>query len=442
MSVYRADDRECYRYDFWLNGRRHTGSTNQVRKDDAELWESRYKLRLRQQAGGVAPVRADDTPAFRDWAEVYYREAAKTLGRPDRVEHLLRVVLRFWGRKPTRNTGRNRAYPGEPYHDLHLADPIIDPYWILRFEDWMVAKDLSGQTRNQYRSTLSQMFELAMQPAYRVRTGVMLNPFRGIRRDRARKRITTVSVEELRAWMAHASYHVRLAMAIAALAPTLRLGNVLALRWKKHVDPALTRIIVEEHKTADTSGEPIVVSISEQLRAILEDARRRNRGTHVVSYRGEPLRVITTGVRLAAKRAGLRYGREDGVTFHTLRHAMATLFARISEVDGGPVLSEPQRMRLMGHSRLETTQQYTHLAAAEQRPHIERLSAVVPLVDLVTHPRRRATTREPIPFVITPTTGGGRNGGTRSDDTRNLEQNRVVPEMVRIAPIRRKSLGQ
>lgn len=424
MTVYRSPDRESYRYDFRLHGRRHHGSTGQTRKEDADLWESQLKLRLRQQAGGIAPVRTADTPAFWSWAEIYYKHAATRMGHPNRVEHLLRVVLRFWGRKPTRTMGRNRVYPGEPYHDLHLADPIVDPLWIVRFEDWMVRRKVAGQTRNQYRSVVSQMFNLAMQPAYRLRTGIMLNPFRGIHRDRGRKRITTVSVDEMRAWMAYASYHVRLAMAIAALAPTLRLGNILALRWKVHLDLGLTRIVVPEHKTAAHTGEPLVVSISGQLREILLDAQRRNRGTHVVSYRGDPVHTITHGVHRAAVRAGLRYGRADGVTFHTLRHAMATLFARLSEVDGGPVLSEPQRMRLMGHTRLETTQRYTHLAASEQRPHIERLSAVVPLVDLVTHPRRRATKREPIPYAV----GGGKNGGTRIGDAQISEQNRAVPE--------------
>jgi integrase len=407
MSVYRADDRECYRYDFWLNKRRYLGSTGQTRKDDAVAWEAKYKLRLRQHTGGIAALDITETPTFQEWAEVYYTDARTRMRHPERVDHLLRVILRFWGRKPD-GSGKTKPVQGEPYHDLHLADPVIDPYWVIRFEEWMAARALSGQTRNQYRSTLSQLFELAMQPAYRTRTGIMMNPFRGIRRDRPRKRVAIVSVDELRAWIAHASYHVRLAMAIAALAPTLRVGNILALQWRQHVDKGVTRIVVGDHKTADDTGEPLVVSVSGQLRAILEDARRRAPiSTHVVSYRGVPVKTITSGVHNAANRAGLHYGRTDGITFHTLRHAMATLFAQMSDVDGGPALSESQRMRLMGHTRLETTQIYTHIAASDQRPHIERLATVVPLLDLVTHRRNRAT-REPIPSA----SAGGINGGT------------------------------
>jgi hypothetical protein len=49
---------------------------------------------------------------------------------------------------------------------------------------------------------------------------------------------------------------VRLAVAIAALAPKLRLANVLALTWKEHVDPELRYITVHRHKTAATLKRP------------------------------------------------------------------------------------------------------------------------------------------------------------------------------------------
>lgn len=49
------------------------------------------------------------------------------------------------------------------------------------------------------------------------------------------EQMVTISLDDLRSWLANASYHVRLAVAIAALAPKLRLANVLALTWKEHV---------------------------------------------------------------------------------------------------------------------------------------------------------------------------------------------------------------
>lgn len=267
----------------------------------------------------------------------------------------------------------------------------------------MEERGRSGQTKNQYRSVVSQMFRLAASPAYRKRTGILANPFAGIVRDRTVERTTTVTVDELRRWLAHASYHVRLAVAIAALAPKLRLANILGLRWREHLDEALTFITVSRHKTVHATGRPLVVPIVPQLRTILEDARRRNRGEHVVSYRGAPVQSIRAGLAGAAERAKLNYGLRDGITFHTVRHAMATLLAE---------LGEPKAMRkeLLGHVRIETTQRYTYLRPIHQIEPLERLSAAAPIADLVTHPRLRAT-RTPIQ---PDGANGGKNGGTRS----------------------------
>jgi hypothetical protein len=69
--------------------------------------------------------------------------------------------------------------------------------------------------------------------------------------------------------LTHASYHVRLAVAIAALAPKLRLASVLALTWQEHLDPELRFITVRQHKTSKTLRRPQVVPISEQPNAQL-----------------------------------------------------------------------------------------------------------------------------------------------------------------------------
>ena len=87
----------------------------------------------------------------------------------------------------------------------------------------------SPQTRNHYRSVLRGLYRTALLPAYRVASGVIQNPFRDVPRESVVERTVTISLEDLRSWLAHASYHVRLAVAIAALAPKLRLANVLAL---------------------------------------------------------------------------------------------------------------------------------------------------------------------------------------------------------------------
>jgi hypothetical protein len=63
------------------------------------------------------------------------------------------------------------------------------------------------------------------------------------------ERTVTVTVEELREWLAAASCHIRLAVAIAALAPKLRLASVLALTWSENIDADFRFISVRRHKT-------------------------------------------------------------------------------------------------------------------------------------------------------------------------------------------------
>jgi integrase len=369
---------EIWYYDFWFQGRRYSGSTRQIARSDAASCEHEVKRRLRRQAAGLEVPRAVEAPRFQDWAEIHFRERRPKMARPEFLEDNLRVILRFWGAKP-----KEDSLPGEPYHDLRLHHPIRDPIWIERFEAWMRGRGSSPQTRNHYRSVLRGLYQTALLPAYRVVSGVTQNPFRDVPRETVIERMVTISVEDLRSWLTHASYHVRLAVAIAALAPKLRLANVLALTWQEHIDPDFRYITVHEHKTVATLRRPQVVPISEQLRVILRDARQRT-FTHVVEYRRRPVKSIRDGLRLAVKRAGLPFGRAvGGATFHTLRHTAASLLAELGE-------PEAIRKEVMGHRNIATTQRYTHLRPVHEIPAHERLADAVPIADLVTLARKRA----------------------------------------------------
>lgn len=401
MTVFKDTAGVTFRYDFWFHRRRFTGNTHQTTRTDALLVQANIKRTLRLRAGGLETLNPI-SPTFQQWAAVYFEHVRKRVSkikRTDRVEVNLRVVMRFWGSRPgPRVTGKWAAVDGEPYHDLRLCDPVDDPMWLLKFEDWMVKRKIAGQTRNQYRSTLSQLYVLALHPAYRKRTSVMMNPFLGLPRDTGIERTSTVTVDGLRAWLQHASYHIRLAVAIAALAPKLRLANVLKLEWKKHFDADLRFITVHQHKTDATTQRPLVIPIDDQLRAILEDAHRRRRGSkHVITYRGRSIKSIRGGVKAAAEAAGITWGRfaRDGVTFHTIRHTMATMLAELSDLDGAAPLSESVRKAAMGHNRLETTQRYTHIRPAVEQRALERLSKQTPIVDIVTLPWTRVTRAKP-----------------------------------------------
>jgi integrase len=381
VTVYLPKRCRTWYYDFRFDGKRHWKTTGQITREDAEDVERQKMRELRRQAAGLPPLETlpiPETPRFSDWAAVTltYARTRKKLKRPEQFAINLKMVLGFWGARPSKD-----PLEDAPYHNLRLADPIRDPMLIEQFEQWMDERGISGPRKNHYRSACSQMYRVALLPANRKRSGVAENPFAHVVRDRVPKRIRTLTREQLRAVVEAAPWHVRVALAIGGLAPKLRLTNVLALRWGEHVSRDRTAITVPDHKTDRETGLPLVVPVSSELQAVLDVAWAHRRGAHVVHYHGRRIADIKTGLKHAVEAAGLTFGRA-GLTYHSLRHTMATELARMQ-------LPEALRARLMGHADLKTTQIYTHLVAADEVAPLEQLGTRMPLADLIGAPPKR-----------------------------------------------------
>lgn len=375
MTVFFDPRSKGYRYDFRYVGRRHTSPRGFPTKREAADAEAERRRALRRQAAGLEPGTAATSPTFHEWAEVYvdFLERRQRVRDLASIEHVLRVVLRFWGKRPDRPL---KSFEQGPYHDYRLVDPVTDPSLITKFEDWMLRRGIAPATRNRYRTALSRLYAIAMLPEFRLATGVAMNPFRAILRDRERGRTVTLSVDQIRDIIGHASPHLRLAIAIASLAPKLRIGNIVRLRWSD-VDLETRTILVTEHKTAGHTGRPLVTPISEQLAGILAAAAARRRSPWVIEYRGGPVKTIDTGLKAACAMAGVPYGlRRGGATFHTIRHSMASTLARLGVAEG-------LRKNVMGHETITTTQRYTHLVSADEAAPLEQLSQAVRLADVV-----------------------------------------------------------
>jgi len=391
VSVYRPGKRhKTYIYDFEYNGDRYRDSTHQTNRQAALLVEAKKKLELREQRGGLVPAGAAlETPTFSAWADTTLHYQAKFIRRPATLESTLRMVLAFWGAKPKRPTGPPavaRVEPGtRPYHNLRLGDPITEPSWLERFEQWMVERQVSGSTRNSYLSACSDLYTCALQPQYRATTGVTTNPFAGIRRSPTRARVVALTPAQILALVDEAERHIAHALCVAALAPKLRLASILALEWATHLDADLTTITIGDHKTSHTTGLDQVVPVSDQLRDILTHIRAAQArqaeaddeapSRFVITWRGEPVAAVKKGLRRAVEAIGLTWGLRDGVTFHVMRHSIATILANPTLV--GP-LTERLRADVMGHEEIRTTQKYTHLNTAVQAGPHERLSATLP----------------------------------------------------------------
>jgi integrase len=385
MTVWFDKARGGWRYDFWLFNARHTYP--RTFETEQEALDGEYELRrsLRRQRAGLEPskpIERTASPTFAEAAGAYYefckeRELVDDLETLDRMN---RVVLQFFGPRPA---DPDDARKGAPYHDLQLQDPIDDAGWILKFEQWMTRRGIKGATKNRYRSAVSRLYWFAMLPERRQASGITMNPFRGLLRDRERKRDVVLTKDQIRAIMQYAPYHIRLAIVIAALAPKLRMTNILRLTWRTSFDAAFTTIRVAQHKTARATGRPMVAPISAQLRAILLEAKRRQpkKVPWVIHYRRKPITRFINGLSKACADAKIPYGRaKNGPTFHTIRHSAATLLAQLGVPEG-------LRKDVMGHLSIQTTQGYTHLNPIHERAPLEQLSTELPLEDLIAAPR-------------------------------------------------------
>jgi integrase len=354
-----------YSYEFQYKKLTYKGATGQRTKDLADKVEQKIKDDVRAEAHDVSTLTREKTPSYTAWAELAFSKWPRKTRRKDLIANNLNVALEFWGRRPKTPrpqpaVPRVGPEPERPYHDLRLLDPITDPAWIERFEEWMTRRVFGASRKNQLRSALSMLHRIAMRPAFRKTTRMTMNPFDGVERDIVPSRLRVLTLDEIDRWMQQAPYHLLIAMSIAVLAPKLREGNILALRFDRHIDPALTRITVGEHK-ADRTGRPLVTPIVGDLRAILEFARTHNTTAHVIEWHNGPVKSVRSAVRASVRAAGMVYGIKDpdGVTFHTLRHTIATLLATI------PGLSERMRAEITGQT-IPTVQRYTHLGAQHQ----------------------------------------------------------------------------
>jgi integrase len=372
-----------YRFDFWLFGERHTSPRGWDTEQDALDAQAELRRALRRQRAGLEPSTRAVSPTFAETAGAYYAFAQDRglVTNLDALDNTQFVILQFFGPRPT-DPEQLRA--GAPYHDLRLQDPIDDPAWILKFEDWMTRRGIAGATKNRYRSAASRLYWFAMLPERRLVSGITTNPFRGLLRDREYPRDVVMAPKDIRKIMASSPYHLRLAIVIAALAPKLRLSNILALKWKTNFDPAITTITIAQHKTRGHTRRPMVARLSGQLQRILEEAKRRQpkKVPWVIHFRGGRVNSVVKALIKACADAKVPYGRaKNAATFHTIRHSAATLLAQLGVPEG-------LRKDVMGHLSIQTTQDYTHMNPIHELPPLEQLSTQLALEDLVVAPRQ------------------------------------------------------
>jgi hypothetical protein len=113
VTTFRHPRGKTFRYDFWWDGRRHTGTTGQLSKQDADIVEGKIMERVRQDAHGIAPFDRTQTPSFSSWAFEHLKYVRKKgrVRRLDVVQDTLRLVLQFFGKRPATLPDPTKAKP-------------------------------------------------------------------------------------------------------------------------------------------------------------------------------------------------------------------------------------------------------------------------------------------------------------------------------------------
>jgi integrase len=335
-----------------------------------------HEERLRLAPGNRRATFDDAAAAWLEYLEHELRVKPSTLRDYRYMLADPRAPQRRRGGKRERSARIMKAFGGRELSSITTAD-------VRRFLSTLDHADVSARTVNKFRATLHALFEYAMRSeAY----GLRVNPARdtkkrpeggakpidtfepaevrliakaareGLHRDRPDHNF---SPETVAAWQR--SNERDAAIIVVAAFAGLRLGELLALRWKDvdltDADRRLTvvrAVSAGQEVTSTKSRHFRVVPLSEQPAAELRRLSQRGHFTgrsDLVFCRKDGGALDGSALRhrfLAAQdAAGVRRRR-----FHDLRHTFGSLAVRSFD----PVAVQS----MMGHSSLLTTQRYLH----------------------------------------------------------------------------------
>jgi integrase len=256
---------------------------------------------------------------------------------------------------------------------LRLCDvsrPVIQQFLLDR-----KCKGYASSTVHGVHTTLGKVLQAAVEHGY-----LETNPARGIQigeREPKQER-KLLSLEQLQTLLVSLTEPCHTIVVVAVLAG-MRIGEILALRWKR-LDFLRGTIDVAETFSDGQFGTPKtrssrrVLPMSSSLRATLAayklNCKRTNPEDLVFcTTTGTPLSTKNLYNRVLAPtcdRIGL-----PRISWHSFRHSNATLLGEVGE-------SVKTAQSLLGHSDLETTlNTYMHAIPDSQRRAVERVAGVL-----------------------------------------------------------------
>jgi integrase len=260
-------------------------------------------------------------------------------------------------------------------HLAHLAaKPLssISPFDVEKLKIGLLGNGLSEQSVRHVMGLLARIYNKII--SWKLWSGE--NPVTSVKRpSRDNKRHRYLTAEEAHTLLA--SLALRSAqthdMALTSLHTGLRFGEIAALTWES-VDLSSRTLRAKDTK----NGESRAVYITDEMAAMLTAKHAGNPSDLVFPGRDQKTggTKIMDAVSATYERTVADLGLNDAVTdprgkvvFHTLRHTFASWMV----MEGVP-LSEVGE--LLGHSDLEMTRRYAHLAPEKKRQAVGSMERV------------------------------------------------------------------
>ena len=288
-------------------------------------------------------VKLAEGPTVGELAERYLEEHVDVRCKPKTASMYRLIVAKYvvpeLGRRPALAVGHKEVT--ELHHALS-AKPIM---------------------ANQVVDTLSRIYNAAED---RGQIPEASNPCRLVVKNRERRRERFLTDEEFRRLgrvldeaeiCKGVSVHAVAAMRLLLLTGC-RKGEILNLRWDQ-VD-----LEANELRLPDTKTGPRTISLSPEAARVLAAIRRVDGNPFVIPGRikGKAMRNLNDPWDIVCARAGL-----EDMRIHDARHSYASRALALGE-------SLPMIGRLLGHTQVETTARYAHLAEDSVRDSAVRVA--------------------------------------------------------------------
>lgn len=337
-----------------IDGKRKNRPTQQPTEALAGQFLAAVKARVGQGQVGIpsdsaAPRRATPAPALTllQLVERYLQQAAPRSKDPERYRRVLRWTL---GRHVLPELG---ALPL-----IALSAPVLEKLCERR-----LAQGYKPATVNSIVRNLSVLFTWAR----RVELYAGRNPATGLQRTVPAVAADYYTAAEVARLLATAQQQGLAAHSLVATAvyTGLRKGELFGLRWEDVCFAPAQLRVMRSYTSTPKSGRWRAIPIHPELAAILTEWQgARSHPELVFPIAGR----MGTSRELGPLRALLRRANLRGAArpFHALRHTFASHYV----MAGGNLLA---LQKLLGHSRFEMTQIYSHLAPEYLASEVGRL---------------------------------------------------------------------